>query len=831
MDIIEKIIKESFSNLLLEAMSLEDVYSKWYSDIDKDVFSQIVSADPTSGANKVGKYSKWLLSLYKNRNLKLEDLYKATEYLNYFIKFNNKIDDRDINHYKSLPELYNVVKGFMENPEQASSNNEEVRQIKNKEAKKVYEDGEWIVIVPLTHRAACFYGKGTQWCTASRDNDHYFNHYTKQGPLYININKQSGEKYQFHFESEQFMDATDAPIVSFDNGEIGGDTISDELGFNDDINQFYINTVGDDSSKLFRYVEDFVYDSNCDRYINIYRNGINKMYEIELPDGKIITHNYQIVDNCIAYLREDGNWSIISGEDEILSDIVSENVPEVVTYGYDENIMVIKAFLNDTYTFSLIKNKAVEYKNTDEWINFYSIDSNQVSYIRNFGEDEYCLAFVVFKVDGTADLCNVNDGFSVYEDITSVYDEEWFAEFDGMDCLLFYYQGEKYYFNPSEESVVPAEDNIDENTERNKNYLRSIVNESISKLLVEVMNLEDVYQKWYNDIDRNTFNKIASMDQTGNQNKVGKFTKWLMIQYRKGELNLNNIDKIKNLLVIFNKFINKIDKKDINQYKNIKELTLTLEPFIKNPEQATSKSDEIRKLKKEGSEVVYEDDMWKVIIPKTKIAAQYYGKNTEWCTSSRDYGFEHFFDNYSGKGNLYININKQTKNKFQFHFENSEFADEEDSPITDYLGKKGDILCNKLNMTSGLLSFYQDKIEGNLLHEIIFYGELLELINYWDEYNLYAIDYNNQVYFLYFDENSHNYEFYEIGGYENIYNIEGLSEELFTIELDDGSLGIYDFSDESFLVTPDKNIKEIGIKYDDIIIYYRNGNKETITIE
>ena len=134
-------------------------------------------------------------------------------------------------------------------------------------------------------------------------------------------------------------------------------------------------------------------------------------------------------------------------------------------------------------------------------------------------------------------------------------------------------------------------------------------------------------------------------------------------------------------------------------------------------------------------------------------------------------------------------------------------------------------------MTSGLLEFYQDKIEGNLLHEIIFYGELLELINYWDEYNLYAIDYNNQVYFLYFDENSHNYEFYEIGGYENIYNIEGLSEELFTIELDDGSLGIYDFSDESFLVTPDKNIKKIGMKYDDIIIYYRNGNKETITIE
>lgn len=365
----------------------------------------------------------------------------------------------------------------------------------------------------------------------------------------------------------------------------------------------------------------------------------------------------------------------------------------------------------------------------------------------------------------------------------------------------------------------------------NNKLYKKLINETISNLLLEVMNLEDVYNKWYNNIDKETFINITSLDPTGNQNKIGKYSKWLLNLYKKGELNLNNSKYIKTLLFTFNKFINKINKKDINQYKNLEELSFALKSFTENPEQATSKSDEIRKLKKEGSEVVYEDDIWKVIVPKTKIAAQYYGKGTEWCTSSNEYGFGDFFNSYNNRGNLYININKQNKSKFQFHFEDSEFMDEKDSPIIDYFSQKGDILCDKLNLSRGLLDFYQDKIEGNLLHEILFYGELLEIINYYNEYNICAIDYDNQVYFLYFDENSHKYEFYEINGYENIYYIEELNEELFTIILNDGSLGVYDFSDETFLIEPDKNIKEIGMNYNEIIVYYRNGNKEVYNIE
>ena len=100
-------------DLLSEAKaSLQDIYQKYYAKIPENEFKEIVSADPTAAPNEMGKYGKWLLKLYISGNLRLEDLYKATEYLTVFAKFNNRIEIKDINRFKSLPELYDVVKDF-----------------------------------------------------------------------------------------------------------------------------------------------------------------------------------------------------------------------------------------------------------------------------------------------------------------------------------------------------------------------------------------------------------------------------------------------------------------------------------------------------------------------------------------------------------------------------------------------------------------------------------------------------------------------------------------------------------------------------------------------
>ena len=199
-------------NLILEAMSISDVHEKYYNQIPEEEFKMIVFADPTAKEDKMGKYSKWLLALYTGGNLKLEDLYKATDYLITFHKYKNKLEKKDIGQYKSLPELYDAIQPYEDNT-QAASHKEEIRQIK-KGAEKVYEDNEWLVIVPYTEETAIFYGKGTQWCTAATQSDNYFDYYNDNDyTLYININKQTGEKYQFCLESGEFMNERDAEEI------------------------------------------------------------------------------------------------------------------------------------------------------------------------------------------------------------------------------------------------------------------------------------------------------------------------------------------------------------------------------------------------------------------------------------------------------------------------------------------------------------------------------------------------------------------------------------------------------------------------------------------
>lgn len=208
------LITESHYLKLFEAANISDIYEKYYSSIPQDEFNEIISSDPTwrrEKPNKMGKYGKWLLSLYMRDRLKLEDLYKAKEYLSYFIKYFNVINEKDINKYQSLSSLYNAVKEYMDEPNKATSKQDEVRKIKEG-AEKVYEDGEWLIIVPKTKEASCYYGKGTQWCTASDTSKNYFDDYNDEGNLYININKTNGEKYQFHFESDSFMDSSDDSI-------------------------------------------------------------------------------------------------------------------------------------------------------------------------------------------------------------------------------------------------------------------------------------------------------------------------------------------------------------------------------------------------------------------------------------------------------------------------------------------------------------------------------------------------------------------------------------------------------------------------------------------
>ena len=237
-------------DLLLEAASLDDVHAKHYPSILRDTFDRIVAADPTSGTGKMGRYGQWLLRLYKGGRLKEEDLYKAKQYLSLFDKFKGRIERKDIGQYGSLPALYDAVRPF-ESGHSPSSKSEGERMVKREGAKKVYEDPEWLVVVPLTREAACLYGKGTQWCTAAETSDNYFDDYNDKGPLYININRRDGSKYQIHFETKSFMDARDEK------------TDAEKAGFSDGLIKFYVKRIGESAIRTLGIGAEWIL-SHCD---------------------------------------------------------------------------------------------------------------------------------------------------------------------------------------------------------------------------------------------------------------------------------------------------------------------------------------------------------------------------------------------------------------------------------------------------------------------------------------------------------------------------------------------------------------------------------------
>jgi len=215
---------------------------------------------------KAGQYSQWLLknfltpklpedhplnvldrqsgqyksALKQFKDLFLEDLYSLKENLELFEKAKRYLpqEQRDINKFTPRT-LFNLLLNFQFPKEkQAEKEKKEAKKsrkgFEHKGGKIVFESPNWTVIEisdqgTLGQDAAIYYGgfqkprEGeSNWCTSGPGLTHFFN-YIKKGPLYVifpnddkgQVGQRTGlptERYQFHFESGQYMDREDHQI-------------------------------------------------------------------------------------------------------------------------------------------------------------------------------------------------------------------------------------------------------------------------------------------------------------------------------------------------------------------------------------------------------------------------------------------------------------------------------------------------------------------------------------------------------------------------------------------------------------------------------------------
>lgn len=247
--------------------------------IKKEDFYEIINADPTTRLNnidlstagkedmeniKAGKYTPWLLKWYltpqtesqpgdrkyeaeveEYRHTFIEDLSQVTNDLKKHDRFKARIQGEKDIMKMSPSQLYDAVKDFSLEKTKASAQEKEMasQTFKHPGGEIIFRGNTWTLVRvtdpgEIGRDAACFYGgyqldtaEGeSRWCTSSPGYDSWFNNYIKQGPLYVVIknedtkfgtkSKLPATRYQFHFPTNQFQDASNRGIdvIEFLNG-------------------------------------------------------------------------------------------------------------------------------------------------------------------------------------------------------------------------------------------------------------------------------------------------------------------------------------------------------------------------------------------------------------------------------------------------------------------------------------------------------------------------------------------------------------------------------------------------------------------------------------
>ena len=185
------------------------------------VLEKAESADPTP--NK--KYVLWIVRQFVKNNLKFEDI---NEFLRNDIQNFHELPkqrkqqlgiETDINQYtwRDIREIAIKLEKAtdLEEPVDAELDYENIDDMK-----VLYVGDMGQLITPETEAASCEIGRGTRWCTAATESDNEFSNYAIDGPLYVWIpsrkmpEKKISNKFQFHFETGQFMDQNDKTIDS-----------------------------------------------------------------------------------------------------------------------------------------------------------------------------------------------------------------------------------------------------------------------------------------------------------------------------------------------------------------------------------------------------------------------------------------------------------------------------------------------------------------------------------------------------------------------------------------------------------------------------------------
>lgn len=174
---------------------------------------------------------------------------------------------------------------------------------------RLLDNGKWLVVVPHTKEEAIKYGKGAQWDTVTEIYKNYFECYNEDGNVYIVIDRLSGHKWQFFFESQSFKDENDENItrtIFFEENDKDG-SLFEFFRKERPKDWFYLS---------YDSVKNFSEGWACAR-----RKG---QYSFIDTEGKLIGNGNMWFDYVCGFykgfsrVQKDGKWSFINKEGELI---------------------------------------------------------------------------------------------------------------------------------------------------------------------------------------------------------------------------------------------------------------------------------------------------------------------------------------------------------------------------------------------------------------------------------------------------------------------------------------------------------------------------------
>ena len=171
--------------------------------------------------------------------------------------------------------------------------------------------------------------------------------------------------------------------------------------------------------------------------------------------------------------------------------------------------------------------------------------------------------------------------------------------------------------------------------------------------------------------------------------RTKSFSTWLLNIYLKGNLRMEDLPRATDALAMFGDLVQRkrlpSEARDINRYSDVQSVQAVIKPFQQEAVTAQNAAYEAQMLAQ--STVWLNTDRVLMLTPNTLESAQWFGRDTEWCTAwGSKYGRHptrgSMYSSYATRSPLYIVRDKTDETKrFQLHFATKQYMEINDRPI------------------------------------------------------------------------------------------------------------------------------------------------------